>query len=73
MIGATTTFANLPMQQTKYEAFAAKAQRLGLAAIEKHIRLLMPRVQNNVYWRQNRYYELETYLRSLVERLKLVA
>lgn len=73
MIGATAVFANLPLHQTNYETFADKAHRLGLNAIETHIRLTLPRVQNNVYWRQTRYYELESYLRSLVGKLKVLA
>lgn len=71
MIGATTAFANLPVQLAKYEAFAAEAHQLRLSAIEASIRLQLPKVRNNVYWRQHLYYELEGYLRSLVETLKI--
>lgn len=73
MIGSTTAFANLPAQLTRYEEFAADARRLGLTAIEKSIRLQLAKVRNSVYWRQHRYYELESFLRSLVRSLKLVA
>lgn len=71
MIGATTAFANLPVQLAKYEAFAAKAHQLRLTAIEASIRLKLPKVRSNVYWRQHLYYELEKYLRELVTMLKI--
>lgn len=71
MIDSTTKYANQPVHLAKYEAFAANARRLGLTAIEASIRLALPRIQNNVFWRQTRYYELENYLRSLLESLKI--
>lgn len=70
MIGATTAFANQPVQLAKYEAFAADAHRLRLSSIETSIRLLLPKVRNNVYWRQHRYSELDKFLQSLVQFLE---
>lgn len=71
MIGATAASANLPGQLAKYEAFAEGTRKLGLHAIEKSIRLVLPMVRNNVYWRQHRYDELSTNLQALLKSLNL--
>lgn len=64
MIDAVTTFMNKDYNKEQFEKFAKKAEKLGLAGVERSIELALEQVQNNIYWRSRSYYKLQEFLES---------
>lgn len=71
MIDAVTTFMNREYHQQQFERFARKARKLGLKSIEKSIHLAEEQIRNNIYWRSNLYYKLDSLLAQLIRDMHI--
>jgi hypothetical protein len=73
MIDAVTTFMNKDYHKENFVRFAEKANKLGLVAIEKSIKLAEIEIDKNIYWRNNLYNKLKDTLEKAVTDLKLTS
>jgi aminopeptidase N len=73
MIDSVTTYMNKDYHKEQFMRFAEKANKLGLVAIEKSIRLAEIEIDKNIYWRNNLYSKLKTTLDSAIKDLRLTA
>jgi hypothetical protein len=73
MIDSVTTFMNKDYHKEQFMRFAEKANKLGLVAIEKSIRLAEIEIDKNIYWRNNLYSKLKTTLDQAIKDLRLTA
>lgn len=62
---------NKDYHKEQFTRFAEKANKLGLVAIEKSIKLAEIEIDKNIYWRDNIYQELKTILDKAVVDLRL--
>jgi hypothetical protein len=72
MVDAVTTFMNKDYHKENFQRFAEKANKLGLVAIEKSIKLAEIEIDKNIYWRNNIYNQLKDTLDKAVTDLRLV-
>lgn len=71
MVDAVTTFMNKDYHKENFQRFAEKANKLGLVAIEKSIKLAEIEIDKNIYWRNNIYDQLKATLDKAVIDLRL--
>lgn len=71
MIDSVTTFMNKEYHKEQFIRFAEKANKLGLVAIEKSIRLAEIEIDKNIYWRDHLYDKLKDMLEKAVTDLRL--
>lgn len=64
---------NKDYHKEQFMRFAEKANKLGLVAIEKSIRLAEIEIDKNIYWRNNLYSKLKTTLDQAIKDLRLTA
>ncbi|XP_070493928.1 aminopeptidase N isoform X2 [Chironomus tepperi] len=72
MVDAVTIFMNKDYHKENFQRFAEKANKLGLVAIEKSIKLAEIEIDKNIYWRNNIYNQLKDTLDKAVADLRLV-
>lgn len=73
MIDSVTTYMNKDYHREQFNRFAEKANKLGLVAIEKSIKLAEIEIEKNIYWRDNLYTKLKTTLDQAIVDLRLTA
>jgi aminopeptidase N len=71
MVDSVTTFMNKDYHKEQFIRFAEKANRLGLVAIEKSIKLAEIEIDKNIYWRNNLYSKLKDILEKAIVDLRL--
>lgn len=71
MIDSVTTFMNKEYHKEQFIRFAEKANKLGLVAIEKSIKLAEIEIDKNIYWRDHLYDKLKDMLEKAVTDLRL--
>lgn len=62
---------NKEYHKEQFIRFAEKANKLGLVAIEKSIRLAEIEIDKNIYWRDHLYDKLKDMLEKAVTDLRL--
>ena len=73
MVDSVTTFMNKDYHKEQFVRFAEKANKLGLVAIEKSIKLAEIEIDKNIYWRDNLYTKLKDILDKAIIDLRLTA
>lgn len=58
---------NKPNHKEQFEMFAKKANKLGLIAVEKSIKLASIEIDKNIYWMQHSYEDFKEILEQLVK------
>lgn len=71
MIDSLTTFMNKEYHKEQFIRFAEKANKLGLVAIEKSIKLAEIEIDKNIYWRDHLYEKLKDILDKAIIDLRL--
>lgn len=71
MVDAVTTFMNKDYHKEQFKRFAEKANKLGLVAIEKSIKLAEIEIDKNMYWREHLYGKLKQFLEKAIADLGL--
>jgi hypothetical protein len=71
MIDAVTTFMNKDYHKENFQRFGEKANKLGLVAIEKSIKLAEIEIDKNIFWRNHLYGQLKDNLDKAVVDLRL--
>uniref|UniRef100_A0AAG5DQM7 Aminopeptidase n=1 Tax=Anopheles atroparvus TaxID=41427 RepID=A0AAG5DQM7_ANOAO len=71
MIDSVTLMMSQLQHKERFDRFARKAHRLGLATVEKSIRLAKEQIMNNIYWRSNSYYQFERFLQQLIRDMHI--
>lgn len=71
MVDAVTTFMNKEYHKQQFVRFADKANKLGLVAIEKSIKLAEIEIEKNIFWRDNIYPKLKDIVEKAVVDLRL--
>lgn len=71
MVESVTTYMNKVYHKEQFERFAEKANKLGLVAIEKSIKLAEIEIDKNIFWRDHQYEKLKDILDKAIEQLKL--
>lgn len=71
MIDSVTTFMNKDYHKEQFIRFAEKANRLGLVAIEKSIKLAEIEIEKNIFWRNHLYSKLKDILEKAIVDLRL--
>lgn len=71
MVDSLTTYMNKEYQKEQFVRFAKKARRLGLKSVEKSVQLAIQQVDLNIYWRSRSYYNLQKYLKMMVEQANI--
>ena len=62
---------NKDYHKEQFDRFAQKANKLGLVAIGKSIKLAEIEVDKNIFWRNRSYNKLKEYLDKLIEDLNI--
>lgn len=62
---------NKEYQKEQFERFAQKANKLGLVAVEKSIKLAEIEVDKNIFWRSRSYNKLKEFLEKLIDDLNI--
>ena len=73
MVDSVTTFMNKDYHKGSFIRFAEKANKFGLVAIEKSIKLAEIEIDKNIYWRNNLYYKLKDTLDLAITQLRLTS
>jgi hypothetical protein len=71
MIDSVTTFMNKEYHKEQFIRFSEKANKLGLVAIEKSIKLAEIEIEKNIFWRDNLYTKLKDILEKAIVDLRL--
>lgn len=71
MIDSVTTYMNKDYHKEQFIRFAEKANKLGLVAIEKSIKLAEIEIDKNIFWRDNLYPQLNANLDQAIRDLRL--
>lgn len=71
MVDSLTTFMNKEYHKEQFIRFAEKANKLGLVAIEKSIKLAEIEIDKNIYWRDHLYEKLKDILDKAIIDLRL--
>lgn len=71
MVDSLTTFMNKEYHKEQFVRFAEKANKLGLVAIEKSIKLAEIEIDKNIYWRDHLYEKLKDILDKAIIDLRL--
>lgn len=64
---------NKVYHKEQFNRFAERANKLGLVAIEKSIKLAEIEIDKNIFWRDNLYNKLKTTLDMAIKDLRLRA
>lgn len=64
---------NKDYHKEQFTRFADKANKLGLVAIEKSIKLAEVEIDKNIYWRNNLYSKLQDILDKAIIDLRLTS
>lgn len=71
MVDSVTTFMNKDYHKEQFIRFADRANKLGLVAIEKSIKLAEIEIDKNIFWRDNLYGKLKDILDKAIVDLRL--
>lgn len=71
MVDSVTTFMNKDYHKEQFIRFAERANKLGLVAIEKSIKLAEIEIDKNIFWRDNLYNKLKNILDQAIVDLRL--
>lgn len=71
MVDSVTTYMNKDYHLEQLDRFVKKAQEYGLKSAEGTIQLAIEKVKNNIYWRSTSYYQLKTFLETLVPQFRI--
>lgn len=71
MIDGVTTFMNKESHLDQFNLFVKKVQDLKLKSVEGSIQLAVQKLKNNIYWRNKSYYNLQMFLESLTNDLRI--
>lgn len=64
---------NKQYHKEQFTRFAEKANKLGLVAIEKSIKLAEIEIDKNIFWRDHLYSKLKDTLDKAIVQLRLTA
>jgi aminopeptidase N len=73
MIDSVTTFMNKDYHKEQFTRFAERANKLGLVAIEKSIKLAEIEIDKNIHWRDHLYTKLKDILDKAIIQLRLTS
>lgn len=71
MVDSVTTYMNKDYHLEQLDRFVKKAQEYGLKSAEGTIQLAIEKVKNNIHWRSTSYYQLKTFLETLVPQFRI--